>query len=267
VRINVSMAASASPQGAYHWPSDPETTWARSLGLHVDAVLGWTPTWANTNGRLDPTKFAAFAKAAATHLASLGVHTYEIGSAPNTGAWVGGVSPANYAAVLKAAYRAIHAGDPGATVVIGGLRATSTTARAIAPSTFLSDLYAAGAQGFFDAVGTQPLSRFVATQPSPANPWPQMPALHQLMVAHGDGAKKVWITGYGAAASSATTDANQSVYLSQAYHQAASWSWTGPFIVFEWQDTPDYWGSYGLTTTSGVAKPALTTMAELATGA
>jgi hypothetical protein len=37
----------------------------------------------------------------------------------------------------------------------------------------------------------------------------------------------------------------------------------GPFIVFEWQDTPSYCGDYGLTTAAGVAKPALATLAAL----
>ncbi|HWX87610.1 MAG TPA: hypothetical protein VNX67_05505, partial [Solirubrobacteraceae bacterium] len=59
--------------------------------------------------------------------------------------WASGPEPAAYAALLKAAYPAVKAADPNATVVLGGLTGNDYE--------FLSQLYGDGAKGSFDAVG------------------------------------------------------------------------------------------------------------------
>ena len=63
-------------------------------------------------------------------------------------------------ALLQAAYPAIHRADVSATVVSGGLAphgdlgANPNDPRH--PVNFLKAMYAAGAKGFFDALGTHP---------------------------------------------------------------------------------------------------------------
>ena len=64
-------------------------------------------------------------------------------------------------------------------------------------------MYADGAQGSFDGVGYHPYTFPSTRRPSSSGrPGPQMsqtsPSLRSLMAAHGDSAKKIWITEFGA---------------------------------------------------------------------
>jgi hypothetical protein len=65
--------------------------------------------------------------------------------------------------------------------------------------TFLADLYAAGAKGFFDGVSyhsyTWPQT---PSHDSPTGGWNRMLKARQTMVDNGDGAKKIWVTEFGA---------------------------------------------------------------------
>ena len=80
---------------------------------------------------------------------------YEILNEPNLPfEWGGPPDAAGYTAFLKAAYRGIKAGDPGALVIGGGPSPnTGGFGGTIEDTDFLNGMYAAGAKGYMDALG------------------------------------------------------------------------------------------------------------------
>ncbi len=86
-------------------------------------------------------------------LASAPVHTYEIWNEPDNGEfWSPAPDPARYADLYLAARAAIHASQPGAQVIVGGLTN---------PGSFLPAMVAARPQlrGHIDGVGIHPYGR------------------------------------------------------------------------------------------------------------
>jgi polysaccharide biosynthesis protein PslG len=173
---------------------------AAGRGMHVLVTLWRTPSWANGGaGPMvppnDPQDYADFARWAARHWDGR-IDAWEIWNEPNPtqSFWQG--SAESYVGLLKAAYPAIKAGDPGAKVVLGGPSSNDTN--------WLSDVYAAGAHGSFDVMATHPYM-------APSDLPPETPdtsgtdiylmdhvrAVHDLMVRNGDGAKPIWFTEFG----------------------------------------------------------------------
>jgi hypothetical protein len=201
-------------------------------------------------------------------LSPLGVHTYEIWSQPNVAAnWGAPVNVAAYASLLRGVYPAIKAADPAATVVTGGLSPAPDSANAstMSPQTFVTELYAAGAKNYFDAVGVEPLS--YPTLPATAtawNPWnTTLPQIDATMTANGDGAKKIWLVTFGApsAGPSGVGESTQATMITQGFSLAESLPYAGPLFAYSWQDSAD--GTFGLNDSTGAPKPALAAL-ELA---
>jgi hypothetical protein len=96
------------------------------------------------------------------------------------------------------------------------------------------------------------------------------------MVAHGDGAKKIWATEYGAPTNGTANDGHvtqqtQAALMVDAMKQWKMFSYAGPFFVFEFRDNGtnateknDWFGlvSHNLANT----KPAYSAYKQLATG-
>ena len=137
----------------------------------------------------------------------------------------------------------------------------------MSPSTFLTDIYADGAQGHLDAVGIHPDSYpDDIMDRSSSNTFDEMPTFHQIMVNNGDGAKQIWSTQFGIptgtdTAGGAVSVQSQAQQLSEAFAQIKRWSWAGPLFYYNWQDGPDAATidqNFGLDpTASGKAKLAL----------
>ena len=198
VRWTVPMADEEPEPGQFDWYPAQELEAAMANGLKVDAVLTTTPAWADTepDGSPSPAAFAAFAQAAVEEYAPLGVSTYEIWNEENdTQAWGLAFTPAEYTALLQAAYQAIKSVDPGATVIVGGLASAPDAAgSSYTPVTFLTDMYADGAQGSFDAVADHPYSYpDLPDQDDSWNPFTYLPTLHQIMADNGDGTKQILV--------------------------------------------------------------------------
>jgi hypothetical protein len=112
--------------------------------------------------------------------------------------WANGPQPAAYAALLRAAYPAVKAADPAATVVVGGLVGNDFD--------FMEQLYANGAKGSFDAVGVHTDTACLTTDPREYYREPSgrigrysftgYREVHATMVAHGDD-KPIWMTELG----------------------------------------------------------------------
>lgn len=250
----------------------------RADGLGIDFIIDGTASWASASGNLwaqpsSSAQFATWAADVAERYGSGGPTTYEIWNEPNVvGTWYPAPNPAAYTADLIAAYRAIKAIQPKELVVSGGLAVTATDgAGDINPITFLQDMFADGAGGYFDAVAYHPYS-------APALPdtyeawsgWSSLsatnPSIRSVMTANGDAAMQVWITEVGwptdtASTTGVTGPTAQSDEVTQVAAFAKSNSWVGPVFWYTYQD--DYTGQWGLYTSAGAKKPAYATLASL----
>ncbi len=184
---------------------------ARDMG--VLGVINATPPWAGTLlvGHPDPTAYASFASAVATRYQGK-ISAYEVWNEPNGATFWSPPDAASYTELLKAAYPAIKAADPDATVIAGVLGAVSTVPGiTVNPVTFVTQMYADGAHGFFDALSYHP---YQYTTPFslgtvPDSPMMQTEAIRALMAAAGDGALKLWATEYGLPTTWGISDASR----------------------------------------------------------
>jgi hypothetical protein len=176
----------------------------------------------------------------------MGVHSYEVWNEPNNrGAWTPRPNPAVYTQLLKAAYPAIKGADPQATVLTGGTGPAPNDGTQIPPMDFLNAVYANGGGGSFDAVSHHPYT-FPAYPGEAQNwsPWYQMygtsPSLRSLMIAHGDGAKKIWATEFGAPTNgpggSFVSEAAQANMVTRAIRAWRTYPWAGPLFFFQGRD-------------------------------
>jgi len=258
--------------GQYYWGNiDALVAAATAHNIKLLAILDYTPTWAEDPAcvstvaadRCPPassTQYAAFAQAAVNRYVPEGVTDWEIWNEPNvSGSWQPGADAAAYTALLKSAYTAIKAAQPSAFVITGGLSPAATAGSSISPIDFLTQLYADGAQGYFDAVGDHPYSYpAMPLYEQPWNAWSQMasttPSLRSIMIANGDADKTIWLTEYGAPTdgpgvleSSATdttfagspdhvTEALQATMLAQAIGAVQQYPWAGPMFIYGYKD-------------------------------
>jgi hypothetical protein len=208
-------------------------------GTKIDVDVEGTPAWAaggSTDLRTAPAVVADYA-AFVNYLVNAfhgRVTAWEIWNEEDSPTWWGG-TPAQYVTLLKAAYTAVKSADPRATVIIGGLTGND--------GAYLSQLYAAGARGYFDAVGVHTDTGCNITSPTifeynrgtrVVNQYFFLGfiSIHAVMVGAGDGAKPVYMTelGWSSTTAECTTGAwagkklagvtpqTQATYLKQAYH-------------------------------------------------
>jgi hypothetical protein len=248
LRMDFDWSYLGRKEGRTDWsPVDRVVRVARRCRLEVLALLTYTPEWARRPGGsdhsppADVTDFAEFASEAVDRYRPLGVRTWEIWNEPNLAFyWEPAPDPAEYAALLVAAYDAIKAADPDATVLTGGLaRAVDEPdGAAVAPVTFLEGVYAAGAADHFDAVAHHPYSfPALPLQEDGANAFADdTPRLHEVMDEHGDRDKQVWGTEMGAPTSGDLSARFVAEYVTEAYEAWRDWSFTGPLIWYSYRD-------------------------------
>ena len=124
-------------RGEFYWEKwDPIVAQAAARNKEIIAVLNYSPAWARPSQggdqRTSPPAlsddFARFASAFATRYGDK-IDVYQIWDEPNISLGWGNQPPsaAAYAGLLQKAYTAIHAADPGATVITGALAPTVET--------------------------------------------------------------------------------------------------------------------------------------------
>ncbi len=259
--------------------------------LQLVAVLVESPEWARSRGGTtappdDPADFARFAAAFAERYGAWVDH-YQIWDEPNLiDAW-GSLAPepSAYLALLAASYRAIHAADADAAVIMAALAPTTErTERNISDLDFLSRLYALGVSSFIDAAAAKPYgfndSPLDRTVSADRLNFSRLIALREIMTAHGDGRKALWASEWGWNALPSdwsgvpsiwgtVTPEQQITYTRQAIQRAdREWAWLGGMILESWQpnaptDDPR-WG-FALIDPSGAPKPLLEALAEVET--
>ncbi len=265
--------------------TDRLVTNAMRRGLSVLGGLVYAPAWARPAKcaavkyclPADPNAFARFAQAAAQRYGAQstnaalrgGIDAWEIWNEPNHYPWVQPTVDATaYAGLLKAAYPAIKAADPGTTVVTGGMAPapTSPDGKDVTPLTFLQRVYAAGARGSFDAVGmhpySYPVSPFVDKE---WNAFTQVKFLRTEMVLRGDAAKKIWATEAGAPTGTGSRSVGEAGQVQQVKDYMQAWfegykEFAGPLFWFQHRDSgtnpADVSQNLGLLRNNGTPKPA-----------
>ncbi len=225
----------------------------------------------------NPQDYAAMLRYVAGRFGSR-VSAYEIWNEEDASSWwTGAPDPAGYAALLRAAYPAIKAGNPNAVVVMGGLTGNDYS--------FLEGVYAAGGKGSFDAVGVHTdtacnvLSPYQFLRGSDNRMIPDSflayREVHSVMLANGDD-KPIWMTEMSWRTSTATCsegawagqkpagvgDTQQASYLEQAYHCLAG----DPYVqVALWFPLIDEGAvTSGLIRADGARKPSFNAMREYA---
>ena len=276
VRVDVSWYnIQLDGPGSYNWTSmDTAVSAIQNAGLTADLIIDQCPPWAAASGAsgifaqpASPAAYGTFAAAVAKRYYGNGAQYFEIWNEPNLQEfWSPGPDPAAYTADLKAAYTAIKAVTPSALVITAGLAPASDSSNTMDTVHFVQDMYADGAQGYFDALGDHPYTfPFTPGNVMLGSAWSEMsqtsPSLRSLMAAHGDGGKKIWITEYGAptnGTSNPVSDTDQSDEIVQAISQAKQLGWIGSVYLYTWQDGGD---GFGLLTADGGQKPAAAAVA------
>ncbi|MCC6613338.1 MAG: O-antigen ligase family protein [Anaerolineae bacterium] len=264
-------------------------------GLSLVAVLNSTPEWAwqetvDTTEPLpanavhfppDPAAFAAFASAFAERYGDR-IDVYQIWDEPNlTEAWgMGEPRAAEYAALLQAAYDAIHSADADAQVIMGALAPTVENGpKNVSDLRFLDDLYRIGLADFSDGVAAKPYGFSYPADDrafDPADPaqlkFARAAALREIMLVHDDGRAPLWISEFGwnhlpddwAGAPSiwgGVSTEQQAAYTLDALDMAENeWLWVGGAILSSWtppnhEATGDPRWGFALRTPDGDATP------------
>ena len=155
--------------------------------------------------------------------------------------------------MLKRAYVEIKKVDPATTILAGATSPApdDPSGRDMSPVTFMRQIYANGGKGFFDAFSHHPYS-FPCNPLTVAswNAFTQTKYLHDVMVQHGDGAKKIWGTEAGAPTGAnigtcttggigrSVSEATQSQFVAdyfKGWYQDYG-SFTGPLFWFQIRD-------------------------------
>jgi spore germination protein YaaH len=210
----------------------------------------------------DPNLYAKFVAAVAERYRGK-VQAIEIWNEQNLYYEAGGqgrINPAAYTELLKLSYNAIKAVNPDMIVVTGALTPTGAPPPvAMDDVEYLRQMYANGAKGFFDAVGSHP-SGFANSPDAlyqggdfdPARGYDDhrsfffrntMEEYRRVMVENGDGAKTIWPTEFGWPVWRFTGDARfifaqqnsleqQAQFTVRAYQLAKEWGWVGTMFLW-----------------------------------
>ncbi|NLV73148.1 MAG: cellulase family glycosylhydrolase [Chloroflexi bacterium] len=296
--------------GVYDWGAlDRLVDTANANGINVMFSVVKAPSWARPAGDTeqgppaDPATYAAFVGEMAARYRGR-VRAYEIWNEQNLyyewGGRGGKLSAARYVELLAAAYAAIKTNDPNAIVISGALTPTGVTDYDISVDDrlYLEQMYQAGLARYCDAVGIHP-SGF--NNPPEANwyDWSDssapsfkghpsfffrsnMEAYRNIMVAYGDGWKKLWVTefgwasvdglgvgpayGYGYAADN--SEAEQAAWITTAYRMGANWGWVGPMFLWNLNFAPvsgpsDEKAAFGIVRADWSPRPAYAAIRDM----
>ncbi|CAM3343296.1 cellulase family glycosylhydrolase [Paracoccus nototheniae] len=239
-------------------------------------VAGSTPKWAwqdpeGPSPPKDPEAFERFMQAAVSRYSARGIDTWEIWNEPNLqGPFPPQPDAKAFAVLLRAGHAGIKAADPEATVILGGLAAVRRTTllgqpAAIAATEFLATVYDEGAGDSFDALGFHPYTGDdLPDLEAMDNSWAMMAGpIRDIMIAHGDADKKIWITEYGAPTNEShggVSEARQAEMVTASVQLARSTDWIGPVFWYGYRDldtdVTDRESWFGIMTMNGRAKPA-----------
>ena len=160
------------------------------------------------------------------------VEHFQIWNEPNLGTeWTGRVDPDAYAELLRIAYTRAKAANPNAVVLCAPLAINLERGPVnLNELEYLDQLYAAGAQPYFDIM----LANAYGMDRPPTEPprtdtlnFQRVRLLRDVMVRHNDGEKAVWFNEYGWNASPPTMPPEQLIWRRVTEQQQAEWTVEG----------------------------------------
>jgi O-antigen ligase len=233
--------------------------------LRLVALLDGTPPWARNSLAPDhpfapPASvgdYANFARAVAERYGD-SIDCYQIWDEPNIREHWGNLDPrpAQYVAMLREAYRAIHAADPVASVIMAALAPTVEGGpENLNEPRYLSAVYDLGGGPYFDAAAGKPYGFDSGPYDRRVDVgvmnFSRLILMREEMVRRGDGDKPLWGSNFGWNALpdgwtgppsiwGSTTAEQRAQYTRNAYRRAQTeWPWIGGLIVQHWQpDAP-----------------------------
>ena len=260
--------------------------------ISVTLVITNTPPWANNDPTASDHLFApANVEQYARFVGRLAgryrgkVASFEIwNEADEVWFWHGTEpSPAAYAPLLIASYRTIKAADPDTEVTAGPFTGNNFQ--------FLDDLYKEGAGDSFDSVATHTDTGCLVNGPTVFYREPDdrvgrysflgFREVHQVLVNHGQGDKKINMSELGWSAYTGMCDkgmwagqkaagvgeAKQAQYLTEAYHCLSAYSYIGTALWFgdkDYRIEEEELNRYGLLRFDGSRRPAWQAMYDQA---
>jgi hypothetical protein len=257
--------------------------------INVLVVVSYSPHWLASNKLAPPrdlAKYGEFVAAMAKRYDGQAgrplVKAWEAWNEPDDNVhWANGPQPDVYANLLKETYGRVKAASPAATVVTGGMVGNNYG--------FLEQLYAHGAKGHFDAVGTHTDTACLKAAPDFFYRDPDgrigrfsftaYREVRAVTVANDD-PKPIWMTEIGWSTSqgnchipnrtsekAGVSPAEQAELLKQAYSCLEADPYVQVALWFSLQDVSDstlYDHQLGLISNSGAFKPAFSAFQSIA---
>jgi len=273
VKFQMSWEETEPQPGVRNWGEWDRLILAyHNAGFNILLSVVKAPDWArpaNTDlsqegPPADPATYAAFVGEMAKRYKG-GVQAIEVWNEQNLAREGGGapMPPADYVALLSAAYQAINTADPSIVVVSGApTPAGDVPGAAIDDINYLNAMYAAGLKNVSDAIGvhpsgyncpatadwqsvSDPAASFRGPFDNRHHSWcfrGTMEGYRNVMVANGDANKRLWPTEFGWAVSSTpqtgyeyavdNTREEQAQWIVEAFQQAKAWGWVGPMFLW-----------------------------------
>jgi hypothetical protein len=304
-KVQVEWFQVETGQGQFDWSQLDEivnTASTNNLKLLlsvVDAPTFYrTPTSGFTPG--DPNTFKTFMQTVATRYAGK-VQAYELWNEENLSREMGSgnVDPSNYLPLLQAGYTGVKAGDSNALALLGAPSPTGANipGESIDDLQYLQQLYAlngGAVKNYYDALSAHPSGFSNPPDCTPATPQcslsggfnndPSFFAFYRvgqyrdLMVAQGEGAKKIWFTEFGYCSNTtpppgyeycssidATTQAN---FLVQAFQMARGLDYVAGMMQWNLNyqlavpQTDEKWG-FGVIRDDWSPRPAYSALTQM----
>lgn len=285
LRFDVDWSTVEPIRGQQNWAmTDRLVDRAKSRGLNLVGIITYTPPWARVPGvpaddshgyPADVAAYGTFARQTAQRYANR-VSTWEIWNEPNL---VNFFRPApnvdKYVQMLQAASQGIRSVQPGATILNGGLAPAVDVFPNISPVTYTAELYARGAQQYFNVLSVHPYSWPALPSDASTQGWNtfyRMRFMRETMVRHGDSNKKIWATEFGAPTGIgpvAVSRQHQANIIADGIAEARRLGFVERVFIYSMRDRGrnlrDIEQNFGLVTLSFTAKPSLAVVKKAAT--
>ena len=254
-----------------------------AIGVKPVFVVVGDPA-APPSGAAAVAKYAQFVGGAAAHFRGRAAG-WEVWNEEDAPKWWAGMPPldedhpdrdaSQYVPLLQATYAAVKAADPSVPVVLGGLTGNDYK--------FVQSVYDNGGAGSFDVVATHtdtgcaissPYGYYRDTPGGPISQWAFLGyrSVHDVMAAHGEGDKQIWLTEMGWSSytgscavgkwagqkAAGVSEADQGKFTTQAFHCLNGDSYVSKVLLFKLNEDaqPDPMDTaYGAVRANGTKKP------------
>lgn len=267
-----------STKGTFVW-TQPDLLVANGIaaGVNILPILCYSVNWANgqagdnTVPPLNSQDYADYCAAVVNRYYPLGVTHYELWNEPNIQVFWNknngtGVDPEKYYEMLRLACIAIKGVQPRAKVILGATTLstlTENTANHVSANYFLQAGYDAGCKDYFDIFAYHPYDWMRAGTSNATDN--VIAECRRIMVANGDGHKKMWFTEYGRPTGGNTnfsTEQSQAQQFTDCIRLMRKLPYVEKMFFYTFKDfavpsdTEDREDHYGMVRSDGSFKPS-----------